>query len=133
MMHPCFLFLEGGGGVGLTFGWELTTIFVYLKRLIFPSTQNGSLPGEVSNFDKNSVRGIKLDAYEKRWGTFQRGKNKPSQVTKLHEVWVAIRHGFREICPRVFFDTKDGFGGRHGVTVGDLLFRVDSPSTPVDG
>ena len=36
--------------------------------------------------------------------------------------------------PASFFsDTKDGFGGRHGVTVGDLLFRADSPSTPVDG
>ena len=101
MMHPCFLFLEGGE---LTFGWELTYIYVHLKRIIFRSTQNGSLPGEVSNFDNFSVRGIQLDANEKRWATFQRGK-KPVPGHKTAWSLGCDSSRFSGSLPREFFLT----------------------------
>ena len=70
--------------------------------------------------------------HEKRWATFQRETKTPrsQNCMKFGLRFVTV---FGKFAREFFLDTKDGFGGRHGVTVGDLPFRVDSPSTTVDG
>lgn len=60
-----------------------------------------SLPGEVSNFDLKNLYGESNLMRTKTNGLHFKGKKVPSQVTKRHEVWVAISV-FRSL-PQSFF------------------------------